>query len=44
MTQMKHHEATNNAPQWMAAFCYAESPLRWEKFFEQGKSWERPAQ
>jgi hypothetical protein len=29
MTQMNYHEAVNNAPQWMAAFCYPEGMMRW---------------
>ena len=29
MTQMNYHEAVNNAPQWMAAFCYPEGFMRW---------------
>jgi hypothetical protein len=29
MTQMNYHEAVNNAPQWMAAFCYPEGLMRW---------------
>ncbi|HEY9183333.1 MAG TPA: hypothetical protein VIQ99_09045, partial [Gammaproteobacteria bacterium] len=29
MTQMNYHEAVNNAPQWMASFCYPEGLMRW---------------
>jgi hypothetical protein len=29
MTQMNYHEAVDNAPQWMAAFCYPEGFMRW---------------
>jgi hypothetical protein len=29
MTQMNFHEAVNNAPQWMASFCYPEGLMRW---------------
>jgi hypothetical protein len=29
MVQMNYHEAVNNAPQWMAAFCYPEGLMRW---------------
>ena len=29
MTQMNYHEADNNSPQWMAAFCYPEGLMRW---------------
>jgi hypothetical protein len=29
MTQMNYHEAVDNAPQWMAAFCYPEGLMRW---------------
>ena len=33
MTQMNYHEAVNNAPQWMAAFCYPEGFMRWRAEF-----------
>jgi hypothetical protein len=29
MTQMNYHETVNNAPQWMASFCYPEGLMRW---------------
>ena len=29
MTQMNYHEAVNNAPYWMASFCYPEGLMRW---------------
>lgn len=29
MAQMNYHEAVNNSPQWMAAFCYPEGMMRW---------------
>jgi hypothetical protein len=29
MTQMNYHEAVNNAPQWMASFCFPEGLMRW---------------
>ena len=29
MVQQNYHEVVNNAPQWMAAFCYPEGFMRW---------------
>ena len=29
MVQQNYHEAVNNAPQWMASFCYPEGMMRW---------------
>lgn len=36
MVQMNYHEAVNNAPQWMAAFCYPEGFMRWWAQFSLG--------
>jgi hypothetical protein len=36
MVQQNYHEAVNNAPQWMAAFCYPEGFLRWWAQFSHG--------
>jgi len=29
MVQQNYHEVVNNAPQWMASFCYPEGFMRW---------------
>ena len=29
MVQQNYHEGVNNAPQWMASFCYPEGFMRW---------------
>jgi hypothetical protein len=29
MVQQNYHEVNNNAPQWMASFCYPEGFMRW---------------
>jgi hypothetical protein len=29
LVQQNYHEAVNNAPQWMASFCYPEGMMRW---------------
>ena len=36
MVQGNYHEAVNNAPQWMAAFCYPEGFMRWWAQFSHG--------
>jgi hypothetical protein len=36
MVQQNYHEAVNNSPQWMAAFCYPEGFMRWWAQFSYG--------
>jgi len=37
MAQMNYHEAVNNSPQWMVAFCYPEGLMRWWSEFAIGE-------